>query len=441
MQYSRRRLICRLSLYLIIYTCVCACSRVGLPQDRARGSQPASLPSGSGLADRNASPLPFGKSAFTSSVPKVLGWPGALQASLDSLVRTDTLLHTTQLGLCVYDLTADSLLYAYGAAQRLRPASTQKVITAVSALLLLGTDYALQTRLCVTGRVNGGTLRGDVYVVGGFDPCLDEADVTTMVRALKQAGIRRVEGRFCADLTMKDTLHWGQGWCWDDDNPTLTPLLCGEEDGFAEAWFRALRKQGVTYGTRRLYEEACPPDARPLHTVSRPIAEVLPKMMKKSDNLYAESLFYHLATRSGKPCPGQPEAAEEINNLLAQWGFDPARYRMADGSGLSLYNYASAELEVAFLRRAHADAAAFAALWPTLPIAGVDGTLKRRLIDTPAYGRIHAKTGSVTGVSTLAGYATARNGHLLAFSIMNQGVAHGRDGRDFQDKVCILLCK
>ncbi len=379
--------------------------------------------------------------SLTPSIPKMLVWPATLQASLDSLVRTDTLLHTTQLGLCVYDLTADSLLYAYGAAQRLRPASTQKVITAVSALMLLGGSHTFSTRLYVDGKVSGGTLQGDVYVVGGFDPLLNEGDVTAMVRALKGAGIRRVEGRFLADLTMKDTLRWGEGWCWDDENPTLTPLLYKGEPAFASAWFRALRKQGVTYSRGRMERATLSAEARPVYTLTRPLDEVLKPMMKESDNLCAESVFYQLAARGGKPRAGQPEAAKEINALITQWGFAPARYRIADGSGLSLYNYTSAELEVAFLRRAHAHADVFRYLLPSLPVAGVDGTLKRRMAGTPAYGRIQAKTGSVSGVSTLAGYATARNGHLLAFCIMNQGVARGRDGRDFQDKVCILLCE
>ena len=75
-----------------------------------------------------------------------------------------------------------------------------------------------------------------------------------------------------------------------------------------------------------------------------------------------------------------------------------------------------------------------------LPIAGMDGTLKKRMIGTPAAANVRAKTGSVSAVSTLVGYTTQRStGHLFAFAIMNQGVTRMAEGRDFQDRVCILL--
>ena len=54
---------------------------------------------------------------------------------------------------------------------------------------------------------------------------------------------------------------------------------------------------------------------------------------------------------------------------------------------------------------------------------------------------MHAKTGTVTGIASLCGYLTAVNGHHICFSIINQGLLHGRNGRSFQDKVCLLLCQ
>jgi len=60
---------------------------------------------------------------------------------------------------------------------------------------------------------------------------------------------------------------------------------------------------------------------------------------------------------------------------------------------------------------------------------------------TAAEGNVRAKTGTVTGISSLAGYCLAANGHQLAFCIINQGILHQKDGRDFQDKVCEVLCQ
>ena len=70
----------------------------------------------------------------------------------------------------------------------------------------------------------------------------------------------------------------------------------------------------------------------------------------------------------------------------------------------------------------------FRELYPSLPVAGQDGTLKKRMTESVANGRVRAKTGTVTGVTTLAGYCASSNGHMLAFSIMNQGVLKIADG-------------
>ena len=76
-----------------------------------------------------------------------------------------------------------------------------------------------------------------------------------------------------------------------------------------------------------------------------------------------------------------------------------------------------------------------------LPLSGCTGTLKGRMAGTVAERKIRAKTGTVSGICTLAGYAEARNGHTLAFVIFNQGTMTPRLARRWQNKVCELLCK
>ena len=115
--------------------------------------------------------------------------------------------------------------------------------------------------------------------------------------------------------------------------------------------------------------------------------------------------------------------------------------RIADGSGLSLYNYVSAELEVMMLRYAWRNERIFTPLYDALPIAGVDGTLRKRMTGTAAADNVHAKTGTLFGISSLAGYLTTADGRPLAFAIINQGVMKGKTGKDFQDRVCQLLCE
>lgn len=70
-----------------------------------------------------------------------------------------------------------------------------------------------------------------------------------------------------------------------------------------------------------------------------------------------------------------------------------------------------------------------------------DGTLRGRMRGTFAAGNVRAKTGSVAAISSLAGYCTAANGHVLCFAIINQGLRRGSEGRAFQDRVCNELCR
>jgi D-alanyl-D-alanine carboxypeptidase/D-alanyl-D-alanine-endopeptidase (penicillin-binding protein 4) len=105
-----------------------------------------------------------------------------------------------------------------------------------------------------------------------------------------------------------------------------------------------------------------------------------------------------------------------------------------------LYNYVTPDLMIRLLRYAYLKRDVMAALYPALPVAGVDGTLKKRMTKGFAFENVHAKTGTVSGISSLAGYCRAANHHLLAFCIINQGVMKTADGRAFQDQVCEVLC-
>ncbi len=370
---------------------------------------------------------------LTGSLP----WPQSLQARIDTILTTP-LLETTQLGLMVYDLTADTTIYAYGHRQRLRPASTMKVVTAVTALDRLGSDYQLKTSLYYTGTISGRTLRGNLHVVGGMDPMFDRSDMIAFVNKVRHLGIDTICGSILVDLSFKDDDRLGEGWCWDDDNPVLTPLLYDGKDCFVEQLTRELQRDGVVI-TDMSYR--APLSSRRLITTrSHSVGEVLVRMMKESDNLYAESLFYQLGRTSGNKSATGKTAASQVRQMIQKVGLQPGDYRVADGSGLSLYNYVSAELEVAMLRYVWQHAELFRQLNIVLPVAGVDGTLKGRMKNTVAERNVHAKTGSVSGISSLAGFCTAPNGHELCFAIINQGVSRMSDGRGLQDQLCVAMC-
>lgn len=367
-----------------------------------------------------------------------LPWPQNIQARLDSLTK-DRMFNSTQLGLMVYDLTDDSTLYRFNARQTMRPASTMKLLTSISALDHLGARYEFRTSLYYTGSVKDSVLTGDLYCVGGMDPLFDTSDMKAFAESVRALGIHTLRGKIVEVRGFKDSDLLGEGWCWDDDNPTLSPLLIDKKDEFASRLAQMLDKDSIfvdgpsTTGT-------LPKSALLLCSRSHPLVDVLEPMMKNSDNLYAESMFYQLGAATGASPAKASHGRQMILKTLKNAGVT-GQYKIADGSGLSLYNYVTPELLAKLLIYAYRKSGIIRYLYVSLPIAGEDGTLKKRMNDSPAHLNVRAKTGTVTGVSSLAGYALAANNHMLVFSIINQGIMKADDGRNFQDKVCKALCK
>lgn len=370
-----------------------------------------------------------------------LPWPQSLQTHIDDIINESGLLTKSELGLMVYDLTADSVVYSRNAEKTLRPASTMKVFTAVTALDKLGSSYKYKTQLRFTGDFVGdsNTFKGDFYIIGGMDPTFDRRDIEIFIDSISALGLDTIMGNIYADRTMKDEDLLGSGWCWDDDNPVLSPLVYKRKDALMSEFEYLLKRRGIVFiGSTGVKKS--PSGAELLCVRTTPIDKVLMRMMKNSDNLYAETMFYQIGLTQGAPSTAK-KARKVMQSLISQLGLRVSDYKIADGSGLSLYNYLSAELEVRLLRYAFNNQEIYSHLYPSMPIAGVDGTLSKRMRGTKAQGNVHAKTGTVTGVSSLAGYVTAANGHQLCFSIINQGVLTSVVARAFQNKVCIAMTK
>ncbi len=360
----------------------------------------------------------------------------SLKSRIDKLLDSD-MFKTSSVGIEVYDLTDNTIVYKHNERLLLRPASTMKMITAVTALEYLGASYKYSTTIYYTGNIENGCLEGDLYCKGGFDPMLDLSDLKIFVEKIKALGIDTIRGRVYQDLSMKDSKLLGEGWCWDDDNPKLTPLVLSRRDDFKDKFLQRLKTSGIYY-QGSILTASVPSSAKVIYTLSRSIGDVLKRMMKKSDNLYAESMFYQLS-------PSRPATAklsrQRVNQLIKKFYLNPEDYYIADGSGLSLYNYVTAQLEVEFLKWAYRNSDIYQPLYNSMPIAGVDGTLEYRMTTGKAYNNVHAKTGTVTKISALAGYLKASNGHILCFSIINNGVEKASTARGFQDSVCEELCK
>lgn len=222
--------------------------------------------------------------------------------------------------------------------------------------------------------------------------------------------------------------------------------VVSSQDFFMRTLVNRLEERGIgvansDYGECPVSTDSIP--VTPIIRLSRPLREVLKEALKESNNLCAEAMFYHIAKgQFSKKRIGSADGTDAINSFMnGAIGMNPDHFNIVDGSGVSLYNYVSPKLMLEYLKYAYYHRPVFLPLYESLPIAGVDGTLRNRMKGTAAANNVHAKTGSVKGVSSLAGYVKARNGHELAFVIINQNIMQLSKARDMQDKICVELAK
>ncbi|HMO63920.1 MAG TPA: D-alanyl-D-alanine carboxypeptidase/D-alanyl-D-alanine-endopeptidase, partial [Verrucomicrobiota bacterium] len=151
---------------------------------------------------------------------------------------------------------------------------------------------------------------------------------------------------------------------------------------------------------------------------SPPMRELVRLMMKPSQNLYAHTLLMLAGNQSA---PDTPDSTAAGLRALAQFssraGLPPGSVRLEEGAGLSRGTLVTPAAVLALLQGMDRHPAA-ASFHGSLPVAGVDGTLRNRFREGPARGNLQAKTGTLTGVHSLAGYVTNAAGTRLAFVVL-----------------------
>ena len=396
----------------------------------------------------------------------------------------------SNVGALFVDLATGRTIYDYQSDMLSRPASTMKLVTAVTALSGRGAGKAFRTEVWYTGRIERDTLHGDLYVVGGFDPEFTEDDLQMLADSVCRLPFSVLSGRVYGDVSAKDSLYWGSGWLWDDNpsafQPYLSPLMlekgtvrvlalpgkragepatvmCTPESGYCRIVNRTrtnTRSAGPFRVTRDWMHNSndilvsgnvSATQARVINVFApeRLFMQAFVERLRQGglccDTAYAfaelrrdtaEAVLVAAHETGEQAVLGQ--MLKETRRLIERLGLSPADYRLADGCGLSHYDYLSPRLLVELLRYAYSRTEVFQKLYKALPVSGVDGTLKYRMgYGTPGFRNVFAKTGSYTGVSSLAGYLKTRSGRWVAFAIMNQNSLSGRQARALQDELCM----
>lgn len=357
---------------------------------------------------------------ISTTTPNVTIRPeAALQTEIDSVLQ-DALFTSAHLGIKVVAVKTGEVLYTKNAHKFHHPASTMKLITAAAALTKLGSAFQFETTLYADAIVNG-RVAGNVYLKGKADPVLQEGDLAEMVIALRDAGVQSVFGGIVVDETYLDAVREGPGWMWDDKPLRLSALSLrvGTVEDRALACGTVLKaklQQAGIVVNGEVSHGTVPSGAVVIAThLSPPLMDILRLMNKPSDNVIAELIFKTLGAEvKGEPGTWQ-KGRQVTGEFLEEMG---AGFRIVDGSGLSRYNLVTAELLANLLVFVYNDFELMPDYVASLPIAGVDGTLKNRMKRMRAEKVLRAKTGTLSGVSALAGYTVTADGEVLAFSIL-----------------------
>jgi D-alanyl-D-alanine carboxypeptidase/D-alanyl-D-alanine-endopeptidase (penicillin-binding protein 4) len=347
-------------------------------------------------------------------------------------------------GAVALDLRTGRVIYARNAARSLEPASNEKLAVTFAALEQLGPSFRFQTEVVGSGVLDGHVWRGDLVLRGQGDPTLTTLGLRRLAAQLKTQGIRRVTGSIVGDESFFDTRRGVSGWrpsFYDWESPPLSALSVdrGAVRGrlvrqpalvAAQLFRKALvgRRISVAGGART---GTAPEEGYPLALLeSDPLGEIVRFMDYESDNFTAELLLKELgAVVRGRGTSAAGAAV--VEETLDGAGVPLVGVRIVDGSGLSRSDRLTADALVAILRAAWADPALRPHLVRALPVAGISGTLERRLERLPAYGHVRAKTGTTSVASALSGYVSDR----YAFAIVQNGhPVWSWEAREAQDR-------
>jgi D-alanyl-D-alanine carboxypeptidase/D-alanyl-D-alanine-endopeptidase (penicillin-binding protein 4) len=190
------------------------------------------------------------------------------------------------------------------------------------------------------------------------------------------------------------------------------------------AFRQALVARGVEVagGAVDVDDLPAPPEVASAETLishtSPPLSQIGKVLLKVSQNLYADTLLKLAAQPAGGGPATIDEGRKAVRAVLESWGIAPNQYLLVDGSGLSRYNYLTANVLVTVLTRMYTDDRHIEPFINALPVAGVDGTIAGRMKDTKAQANARAKTGSISNARALSGYVTSSDGEPLVFSMI-----------------------
>jgi D-alanyl-D-alanine carboxypeptidase/D-alanyl-D-alanine-endopeptidase (penicillin-binding protein 4) len=347
----------------------------------------------------------------------------------------------------VVDATTGERLFDQNSGAAALPASTLKLLTATAVLKARGPAYRLATRAVA------GTQQGEVVLVGGGDPTLAGGERRTFAEAARldelAAQVRQALGGTAPTRVIIDTSLFGQaatGPGWDSDivssgnASAITSLMIdGGRAAPVSAHGTSPRAAAPDVAAGQAFATAlglppaavargtAPAGAAQLGVVeSPPMERLVELMLVESENVIAECLARQVALARSQPATFAG-AATAVRAVLGETGLPVDGLVLGDGSGLSRQNRVTpAQLTGALLLAVKPDQPELRVLFPGMPVGGYSGTLRERYRKSTsgaaAAGQVRAKTGSLSGLSAIAGIVVDADGRALVFAVIADAV-------------------
>ena len=211
---------------------------------------------------------------------------------------------------------------------------------------------------------------------------------------------------------------------------------------FSDSLRLELRKNGISFD-KRIFTGKAPSNLNlVVVNTSKSLPDLIKQTLKESDNLYADCLLKNIGMQNSGVGTFQDGLNILKGNIESLTGIASNQYKLCDGSGLSRYNLISAEQVATLLLNIYNNEDISQAIFTSLPVSGVDGTLKNRMEFFPLKGNVRAKTGSMSGVSALSGFICFKDGRPIIFSVLINGFIKQdskNPAKEFEDLFCKLL--
>ena len=367
-----------------------------------------------------------------------------LQTDIDTVLQ-ETLFTTASIGIKVVAVETGEVIYEKNPHKLHHPASTTKLFTAATALARFGSGYQFETTIYVDANADI-QVPENIYLKGRADPVLQPHHIAKLADILLETGVKSIQGDIVVDTTYLDTVREGPGWMWDDRPLRISALSIRQIEPEPGTRSRALAcgyllknelmEKGIEV-TGDVVPGTVPLDARRVAKhLSPPLADIIKLMNKPSDNWIAELLFKAIGAEvMGEPGTWQ-KGRDAVTEFLSETVGELPAHRFVDGSGLSRYNLLNVELLTKLLVYMYRNFELMPEYLASLPVAGVDGTLRNRMQSVSAEKMLRAKTGTLSGVSALAGYAVTADDEVFAFGILiSHYVGSAIPARDIQDQI------